>query len=77
MAETRITVGKNGPLCLEGEFNICDALGNNYGLAGRTFVALCRCGQPGNKPFCDGSHNKVGFQHEPQAFGLPPPKTQT
>lgn len=74
MDGTKVTVNKNGPLRLEGEFTICDPQGSSYGLAGRTVISLCRCGNSANKPFCDGSHNRVGFQHEPAAFELPPMK---
>ncbi len=74
MEPCKITVNKNGPLRLEGEFTICDPQGGSYGLAGRTVISLCRCGNSANKPFCDGTHNKVGFQHEPAAFELPPMK---
>jgi CDGSH-type Zn-finger protein len=71
---TKITCLNNGPLRIEGEFEICDPAGANFGLAGRTVISLCRCGQSANKPFCDGSHNRTGFLDQPAARELPPPK---
>ena len=73
MPETKITVRNNGPLRVEGEFTIYDEQGNAFDLAGRTMISLCRCGHSENKPFCDGSHKRVGFQSEVQARTLPPP----
>ena len=32
----------------------------------RESMGLCRCGQSANKPFCDGTHKKVGFSSEGQ-----------
>ena len=69
-----ITPLNNGPLRLEGEFEIRDPQGNLFGLAGRTVISLCRCGQSANKPFCDGSHNRAGFESACEARELPPPK---
>jgi len=71
---TKITVNNNGSLRIEGEFEIYDPAGNKYDLAGRTVIGLCRCGQSANKPFCDGSHNRCGFQSQVIATVLPPPK---
>ena len=70
----RITVRNNGPLRLEGEFTIEDADAKGFGLAGRTVISLCRCGHSENKPFCDGSHNRAGFQSVVEARELPAPK---
>ncbi len=71
---TKITVNNNGPLRIEGaDFTIYDAAGGAFDLAGRTVVSLCRCGHSENKPFCDGSHKRVGFQSEVTARQLPPP----
>jgi len=58
---------------MEGDFTIVDAEGNAFGLAGRTTISLCRCGNSQNKPFCDGTHSKVGFQSVEKARELPPP----
>lgn len=73
MAGTKITVNNNGSLKVEGDFEVVDRSGNNYGLGGRTTVSFCRCGLSKNKPFCDGSHNGH-FEHEATAFELPPKK---
>jgi CDGSH-type Zn-finger protein len=74
MAATKITVIHNGPIRIEGDFGILDPAGVNFGLAGRTAISLCRCGHSANKPFCDGSHKRSGFQDEVHARELPPPQ---
>ena len=73
MSDFRVIVRNNGPLRLEGDIAIVDQDGKAFGLAGRTVVSLCRCGQSQTKPFCDGTHNKIGFQSLCPARDLPPP----
>jgi len=69
---TKIKINANGSIRLEGEFEIVDAEGNAFDLAGRTVVSLCRCGHSKNKPFCDGSH-RGNFECDVKAFALAPP----
>lgn len=73
MASTKITVLPNGSLRVEGDFELLDADGRRYGLAGREKLSLCRCGASAKKPFCDGTHRTCGFQHAPEAYDLDPP----
>jgi CDGSH-type Zn-finger protein/uncharacterized Fe-S cluster protein YjdI len=56
----RIRLRPNGPLLLEGPFAIGPA--EPEGTVEGIGCALCRCGASDNKPWCDGSHNRVGFQ---------------
>jgi CDGSH-type Zn-finger protein len=70
---TKLIINNNGSIKVDGDFEIVDAQGKNYGLQGRTVLSLCRCGLSNNKPFCDGSH-KEKFTHEAVAFELPPKK---
>ena len=76
MAATTITVRTDGSIRIEGDFQVLDQDGKAFGLAGRTKIALCRCGHSETKPFCDGSHKKVGFQSSIQAYDLPPVVTK-
>ncbi len=55
-----ITVRKNGPYIVSETVEVRDADGNVY--PAKETVALCRCGASTKKPFCDGTHSKVGFQ---------------
>ena len=73
MSDFKVIVRNNGPLRLEGDITIVDQDGKAFGLAGRTVVSLCRCGHSANKPFCDGTHNKIGFDSVCPARDLPPP----
>ena len=69
----KITINSNGSIRVEGDYEVVDVDGKPFDLAGRTTIGLCRCGQSENKPFCDGSHRKVGFQSVCPARALPPP----
>ncbi|MFK7800953.1 MAG: CDGSH iron-sulfur domain-containing protein [Anaerolineae bacterium] len=55
----KITKVPNGPLLLQGNFEIQDQSGDQVFRGEKT--ALCRCGASGNKPFCDGSHTAAQF----------------
>src|ERR1035437_1811641 len=74
MMPTKVSVLSNGPIRIEGDFEILDPTGAAFGLAGRTVISLCRCGQSANKPFCDGAHARTGFNDPVAARDLPPPK---
>jgi CDGSH-type Zn-finger protein len=68
VAEVTIRCRPNGPLVIEGPVTVVDAAGNPFPLpTHKPLVALCRCGQSANKPFCDGSHKDCGFQAEERA----------
>ena len=54
-ARLRAGLEVNGPV------RIVDADGNEYDTAGQAVIALRRCGGSTNKPFCDGTHSKIGF----------------
>ena len=51
----------NGPYLVQGPIHLVDADGKEFTVTGDR-VALCRCGGSTNKPFCDGTHSKIGFQ---------------
>lgn len=59
MADVTIKVMDKGPLYVTGPVKLVDAEGGEFSTK-ETF-ALCRCGQSGNRPFCDGTHSAVGF----------------
>ena len=53
-----IKIKDNGPYVVEGEFRLVDAQGNEVPIRK---AALCRCGGSTTKPFCDGTHSRIGF----------------
>ena len=71
LAAAKVTIFNNGPIRVEGDFQVVDQEGNAFGLAGRTAITLCRCGHSANQPFCDGSHKRNNFANTVTARDLP------
>ena len=61
MSDVQIKALKNGPLEVSGQVKVSDSAGVQRPVDDEP-IYLCRCGHSANKPFCDGSHKKVGFQ---------------
>ena len=61
MSDVVIQVRPNGPYLVNGPFQLVDGNGAAYPIEAGKAVALCRCGQSENRPFCDGAHRTSGF----------------
>jgi 3-phenylpropionate/trans-cinnamate dioxygenase ferredoxin subunit len=70
MADVTIEVRKNGPYRIHGEVTLVDHEGNPIPIPegkrkvtpeGKSWISLCRCGGSVMKPFCDGTHSRIGF----------------
>ncbi len=60
MSDVSITLRPNGPYLIKGPVALQDADGTPIPTE-RDVIALCRCGGSTTKPFCDGTHSKIGF----------------
>jgi CDGSH-type Zn-finger protein len=61
VSEFVIRASPNGPYLVRGPLTVVDAAGGEHPIADGKTVALCRCGGSTTKPFCDGTHSKIGF----------------
>lgn len=52
----------SGPYQIKGPVTVVDHDGKEYELGNRRTVLLCRCGASNKKPFCDGTHARIGFE---------------
>ncbi len=55
----KITIMKDGPIVVEGEFKVIDSNGNE--MKSMIMTSFCRCGGSHSMPYCDGRHRKIGF----------------
>jgi CDGSH-type Zn-finger protein len=72
----RLRVRPRGPLTVElGEgdgLELIGADGQLIELEGRRKLTLCRCGASASRPFCDGAHNRIGFEAPPPVDAAEP-----
>jgi CDGSH-type Zn-finger protein len=58
--KAKLNFQEDGPIGLNGEVEIINEQGKVLKSQGKT--SFCRCGASENKPFCDGSHERIGFK---------------
>lgn len=58
LTESKITTVTNGPVYVSGVIKLINSSGEEIT---ETRIALCRCGESKNKPFCDNKHLEVNF----------------
>jgi CDGSH-type Zn-finger protein len=69
LSEVRITPLRNGPYMVTGPVRLVAQDGTEIPVQGEE-VFLCRCGGSSNKPFCDGTHKRIGFQAPSEPMGM-------
>jgi 3-phenylpropionate/trans-cinnamate dioxygenase ferredoxin subunit len=66
-----IKINKDGPYVISGDdvaqVQLVDFEGKPVQPRSPTKISLCRCGASTMKPFCDGTHSKIGFRGAEQA----------
>jgi CDGSH-type Zn-finger protein len=67
MADVTVKALKNGPYEIAGGAKLLDDAGTEYAESAIDPLYLCRCGASKNKPFCDNSHEDIGFKAEESA----------
>ncbi len=60
MSDLTIQAKDNGPFIVKGDASITDGSGDAFET--KDHIALCRCGASTERPFCDGTHGKIGFE---------------
>ena len=68
----RMVFTPNGSIAVAGdlsELKLIDSTGQPIDVSGEKKIWLCRCGGSKTKPFCDGSHETIGFQAAEKAAG--------
>ena len=71
MTPITITIRKDGPYSIVGDdvanVRLVDADGNVIQPRNPAKMSLCRCGASSTKPFCDGTHSRIGFKAAEEA----------
>ena len=72
--EAQIRVSHNGPYLVTNAREMVNWLGEKHEI--RPQMALCRCGGSASKPFCDGTHARIGFSDAKDPMRAPDRRDQ-